>query len=54
MARKGCGKMISARRRRLTIRLGRRITVEEIEEAVEEILDEAASPRHEYSCLRDC
>jgi hypothetical protein len=30
-------------RRRLTIRLGRRITVEEIEEAVNELLEEATS-----------
>ena len=34
------------RRKRLTIRLGRRITVEEIEKAVEEFLDEATSPRY--------
>nr|WP_231656794.1 AbrB/MazE/SpoVT family DNA-binding domain-containing protein [Pyrodictium delaneyi] len=40
----GVIKIIPVRRKRLTIRLGRRITVEEIEEAVEELLDEATSP----------
>ncbi|BES81054.1 AbrB/MazE/SpoVT family DNA-binding domain-containing protein [Pyrodictium abyssi] len=40
----GVIKIIPIRRKRLTIRLGRRITVEEIEEAIEELLDEATSP----------
>ncbi|ABM81187.1 AbrB/MazE/SpoVT family DNA-binding domain-containing protein [Hyperthermus butylicus] len=40
----GVIKIIPVRRKRLTIRLGRRITVEEIEEAIEEALDEATSP----------
>ena len=40
----GVIKIIPVRRKRLTIRLGRRITVEEIEEAIEELLDEATSP----------
>jgi len=40
----GVIKIIPVRRKRLTIRLGRRIMVEEIEEAVEELLDEATSP----------
>ena len=40
----GAIKIIPVRRKRLTIRLGRRITVEEIEEAIEEALDEATSP----------
>ncbi len=34
-------KIIPLRRKRTTIRLGRRISVEELEEAVEEYLDEA-------------
>jgi AbrB family looped-hinge helix DNA binding protein len=40
----GVIKIVPVKRRRLTIRLGRRITVEEIEEAVEQLLDEATSP----------
>ena len=40
----GVIKIVPVRRRRLTIRLGRKITVEEIEEAIEEHLDEATSP----------
>ena len=39
----GVIKIAPVRRRRLTIRLGRRVTVEEIEEGVEEFLDEATS-----------
>ena len=41
--REGVIKLAPLRRRRLTIRLGRRITVEEIEEAVEEFLEEATT-----------
>ncbi|MEM0445198.1 MAG: AbrB/MazE/SpoVT family DNA-binding domain-containing protein [Nitrososphaerota archaeon] len=39
----GVIKIIPLKRRRMTIRLGRKVTVEEIEEAVEEMLDEATS-----------
>ncbi len=39
----GVIKMAPVKRRRLTIRLGRRISVEEIEEAVEEFLEEATT-----------
>ena len=39
----GVIKIAPVRRRRLTIRLGRMVTVEEIEEGVEEFLDEATS-----------
>ncbi len=41
--REGVIKIAPVRRKRLTIRLGRRVTVEEIEEGVEEFLDEATS-----------
>lgn len=39
----GVIKVAPARRRRLTIRLGRDVSVEEIEEGVVELLDEATS-----------
>lgn len=39
----GVVKIIPLRRRRLTIRLGRKIAVEEIEESIEEMLSEATS-----------
>ncbi len=39
----GVIKVAPARRRRLTIRLGRDVSVEEIEEGVEEFLDETTS-----------
>ncbi len=42
--REGVVKIAPVRRKRLTIRLGRSISVEEIEKAVEEALDEATSP----------
>ncbi len=41
---KGIIKISPIRRKRLTIRIGRRVSVEEIERAVEEALDEATSP----------
>ena len=41
--REGVIKIAPVRRKRLTIRLGRRITVEELEEGVEEFLKEATS-----------
>jgi antitoxin PrlF len=41
--REGVIKIIPIKRRRLTIKLGRSISVEEIEEAVREMLDEATS-----------
>ncbi len=40
----GVVKLAPVRRRRLTIRLGRPVTVEEMEDAVEEYLREATSP----------
>ena len=40
----GVIKIIPKRRKRLTIRLGRSISVEEIESAVEESLEEATAP----------
>jgi len=43
--KEGIIKIIPLRRRRTTIRIGRKISVEEIEEAVEEMIDEATS-RH--------
>ena len=42
--REGVVKITPVRRKRLTIRLGKSISVEEIEKAVEEALDEATSP----------
>lgn len=39
----GVIKVAPAKRRRLTIRLGRDVSVEEIEEGVEELLDEATT-----------
>jgi transcriptional regulator, AbrB family len=39
--KEGVIKLIPFKRKRLTIRLGRKITVEEIEEAIKEALDEA-------------
>ncbi|MEM1730882.1 MAG: AbrB/MazE/SpoVT family DNA-binding domain-containing protein [Nitrososphaerota archaeon] len=39
----GVIKIIPLKRKRLTVTLGRQITVEEIEKAVEEMLDEATS-----------
>ncbi len=39
----GVIKLIPLKRKRLTIRLGRRISIEEIEEASKEILDEATT-----------
>ncbi|MEM0482827.1 MAG: AbrB/MazE/SpoVT family DNA-binding domain-containing protein [Nitrososphaerota archaeon] len=39
----GVIKIIPLKRRRMTIRLGRKVTVEEIEGAVEEMLDETTS-----------
>lgn len=39
----GVIKIVPLRRRRATIRVGRRVSVEEIERAVEEALDEAPS-----------
>ena len=42
--REGIIKISPLRRKRLTIRLGRSISVEEIEQAVEDMLDEATSP----------
>ncbi len=41
--KEGVIKLAPLRRRRLTIRLGRRVTVEEIEKAVEEFLEEATA-----------
>ena len=41
--KEGVIKISPVRRKRLTIRLGRRITVEELEEGVEELLKEATS-----------
>ncbi len=37
--REGIVKLIPVRRRRLTIRLGRKVTVEEVEALTEEVLD---------------
>ncbi len=45
--REGVVKIAPVRRKRLTIRLGRGISVEEMERAVEEALDEATSPWHQ-------
>ncbi len=42
--KEGVVKIAPVRRKRLTIRLGRSISVEEMERAVEEALDEATSP----------
>ncbi len=42
--REGVVKIAPVRRKRLTIRLGKSISVEEMERAVEEALDEATSP----------
>ncbi len=42
--REGVIKISPIRRKRLTIRIGRSISVEEMERAVEEALDEATSP----------
>ena len=37
----GVVKIVPVRRSRITIRLGRRITVEEIERSIEEVMDES-------------
>lgn len=42
--REGVLKIAPIKRRRLTIKLGRSIGVEEMEKAVEDVLDEAAPP----------
>jgi len=39
----GVAKIIPVRKRRITIRLGREVSVEEVERLVEEALDEATS-----------
>jgi len=41
--REGVIKIIPLRKKRTTIRIGRRISVEEIEEAIEEMMNEATS-----------
>ena len=41
--REGVIKIIPLRRKRTTIRIGRKITVEEIERVIEEMMDEATS-----------
>ncbi|MDK2372422.1 MAG: AbrB/MazE/SpoVT family DNA-binding domain-containing protein [Candidatus Korarchaeota archaeon] len=42
--REGVIKISPVRRKRLTIRIGRDISVEEMERAIEEMLDETTSP----------